>query len=92
MRRHSAHHDVIVMHSMVALGLSVGGYQAWPPIARQIGVHEAPLCIFLVLEILCSNTKVTFVLMFNAWCVFHVFGCALSAYHLSSRWVLVCLL
>ena len=87
LRRHRAPHDVIVMPSMVALGLSVGGYQAWPPIAEQIGFHEAPLCVFLLLEILCSSTKVT--LMLNAWCVFHVFGCA---YHLSSRWVLVCLL
>ena len=29
--------------------------------------------------------------MLSAWCVFNVFGCALSGYHLSSHWVRVCL-
>ena len=44
---------------------------------------------------LCSKYCVRaqlFVLTLCAWCVFHVFGCALSVYHLSSHWVRVCLL
>ena len=40
--------------------------------SQQIGVHEASLCVLLVLEILCSSTKLTFVLMLSAWCVFGV--------------------
>ena len=53
-------------------------------------LHKAPLCIFLVLEIMCSSTKLPFVLMLSAGCVFHVF-CALCVYHLSSHRVRVCL-
>ena len=41
---------------------------------------------------MCSSTKLTVVLTLCAWYVFHVFGCALSVYHLSSHWVRVCLL
>ena len=37
-------------------------------------------CVLLVLEIMCSSTKLTFVLTLCAWCVFHVFGCALCVY------------
>ena len=59
---------------------------------QQIVVHEAPLCVLLVLEILCSSPKSTLILMLSAWCVSHVLGCALSVYHLKSNWVLVCLL
>ena len=47
-------------------------------------------CVLLVVELLCSTTKLTFVLTLWAWCVFPVFGCALSVYHLSSHWVRVC--
>ena len=43
-----------------------------------------------VFKNLCSSTKLTFVLMLRTWCVFHVFDCALSVYHLSSHWVCVC--
>ena len=50
----------------------------------QIGVHGAPPCVLVVLEILCSSTKLTLVLMLSAWCVFHMFGCALPVYHLKS--------
>ena len=50
-------------------------------------VHEAPLRVILVLEILCSSTKNTSVLGLSTWCVFHVFGCALSVYHLRSQLV-----
>ena len=57
-----------------------------------IGVHDAPLCVLFVIEILCSGTKLTLVLKLSAWCVFHVLGCALSVYHLSSHWARVCLL
>ena len=39
--------------------------------SQQIDVHEVPLCVLLVLEILCC-----------AWCVFHVFDRALSGYQL----------
>ena len=57
--------------------------------AKQIGVHETPLCALLVLEILCPSTKLTFVLMLSAWWAFHVFGCDLSVYHLRSHvWIL----
>ena len=59
---------------------------------QQSGVHEAPLCVLLVPESLCSSTKLTFVLMLSVWCVFHMFGCALSVCHLLSHWVRVCLL
>ena len=59
---------------------------------QQIGVHEAPLCVLLALEIWCSSTKLTFVLTLSAWCVFHVFGCDLSLYRLSSHCIRVCLL
>ena len=59
--------------------------------AQQIDVHKASLCVLLVLEILCLSTKLTFVLTLCTWRVFHVFGCALSVYHLSSHWVRVCL-
>ena len=46
-------------------------------------------CVLFVLEILCSSTKLTFVLMLSTWCVFHVLGCALSVYHLRSHiWIL----
>ena len=64
----------------------------WPVTTQQIGFNEAPLCVLLVPEILCSSTKLTFALILSARCVFHVFGCALSVYHLSSHWVYVCLL
>ena len=47
-------------------------------VTQQIGIHKAPLCDLLVLKILCSSTKLTFVLMLSAWCVFNVFHCALS--------------
>ena len=60
--------------------------------SKQIGVHEASLCVLLVLEILRSSTKLPFLLTLCTWCVFHVFGCALSVYHLSAHWVHVCLL
>ena len=43
--------------------------------AQQIGVHKSPLCVELVLEILCSSTKLTSALMLGAWCVFHVLDC-----------------
>ena len=61
----------------------------WLSIAtQQIGVHEASLCVLLVLEILCSSTKLTFVLTLCAWCVFHVFGvlylCIILSSHLVS--------
>ena len=49
------------------------------------------MCL-LELEILCSSTKLTFVLMLSAWCVFHMSGCTLSVYYLRSHWVRVCLL
>ena len=49
-------------------------------------------CVSLGLEIVCSSTKLTFVSMLSAWCVFHVFGCASSVYDLSSHWVRVYLL
>ena len=62
-------------------------YQSNTP--RQVGVHEASLRVLLVLEILCSST---FALMLNAWCVFRLFGCALSVYHLRSYWLIVRLL
>ena len=40
--------------------------------SQQIGVHEESLYYVLpVLEILCSSTKLTFVLTLCAWCVFH---------------------
>ena len=52
---------------------------------------EASLCILFVLEILCLSTKITFGLTLCAWCVFHVFACGLSVYHLSSHWVRGCL-
>ena len=42
-------------------------------------------CVSLVLNILCSDTKLTFVLMLSPWCDFHVIGCALSVYHLKSH-------
>ena len=61
-------------------------------IDQQIDVHEVSLCVLLVFEILWSSTNLTFVLTLCAWCVFRVFGCALSVYHLSSHWVRVCLL
>ena len=61
------------------------------PITQQMGVHETPLCVLLELEILCSSTKLTFVLLLSACGVFHVFGFALSLYHMSSHWVRVCL-
>ena len=53
--------------------------------AQQTCVHEVPLCALLVREILCLGTKITFVLMLSTWCGFHVFGCALSVYHLRSH-------
>ena len=42
---------------------------------QQIGVHEASLCVLRVLEILCSSTKITFVLTLYAWCVWLFFIC-----------------
>ena len=57
-----------------------------------ISVHKVPLCVLVVLKMLCSSTKLTFVLMLSACCVFQVFGCSISVYHLSSHWVCVCLL
>ena len=44
-------------------------------VTQQIGVHEASLCVLPG-----SSTKLTSVLMLCAWCVFHVFSCALSVY------------
>ena len=41
-------------------------------ISQQISVHEAPLCVLLGLEMLYSSSKLTFVLMLSAWCVFRV--------------------
>ena len=38
--------------------------------------------LLLVLEILCSSTKLMFVLMLSALCIFHAYGCALSVYNL----------
>ena len=50
-------------------------------------------CVFNLCSKYCvSSTKLTVVLTLCTWCVFHVFGCALSVYHLSSHWVRVCLL
>ena len=58
-------------------------------ITQQIGVQEASLVCLLVLEILCSRQKLTFMLMLNTWCGFHVFGCTLSVYQLRSHiWIL----
>ena len=31
------------------------------------------------------SMKLTYVLMLSAWCVFHVFGCVKSVYHLRSH-------
>ena len=56
---------------------------------QQIGVHEASVCVSLVLEILCLN-KINFNVDVVRMVCFHVFGCALSVYHLSSHWVRVC--
>ena len=67
----------------------------WRPLWRhcnETGVHQTPLCVLLVLEILCSSTKLTFVLTLIAWFVFHVFDCSLSVQHLRSFWVRLCLL
>ena len=41
--------------------------------------------VLLALETLCSSTKLTSVFMLSAYCVFHVFGCALSVDHLRSQ-------
>ena len=41
----------------------------WKWITQQIGVYGALLCVLLVLEILCSITKPTCVLISRAWCV-----------------------
>ena len=54
-------------------------------VTQQIGVHEASLCVLLVLEILCSSTKLSFVLMLSTQCAFHAFDFALSVYHLRSH-------
>ena len=54
---------------------------------QEIGVHEASLCVLLVLEIVCFNTKIILALMLSAWCAFRVIVCVLSACHLSSHWV-----
>ena len=51
---------------------------------QQIGVLKAPLCVLLVLKMLCPSTKLTFVLMLSTWCVFHVFGCVLSEFTVGS--------
>ena len=54
---------------------------------EQIGVHETSLSVFLVLEILCSSTKLTFVLTL---CVFHVhgvFSMCLAVLYLCINWV-----
>ena len=60
---------------------------------QQIGVHEALLCVLLVLELLCCSTKLTFVLILITWCVFHVFGGSTSVcYRTYKYWVRVCLL
>ena len=40
--------------------------------SQQIGIHEVPPCVLLLLEILCASTKWTFVLMLSTWCVFRV--------------------
>ena len=63
--------------------------QLWHP--STLGFTDATVC-FTLLKILCSSTKSTFVLLLRAWCISHVFGCALSGYQLSSHWVSVCLL
>ena len=49
------------------------------------------LCEFYLCSKYCVRAQL-FVLTLWACCVFHVFGCALSVYHLSSHWVRVCLL
>ena len=58
-------------------------------ISQQISVHEAPLCVLLGLEMLYSSSKLTFVLMLSAWCVFRVW-LRLTVYHSRSYWVRVC--
>ena len=51
----------------------------WTAQTPQIGAQEVSLCILLVLKILGSNTKLIFVLMLSAWCVFHVCLCFICA-------------
>ena len=54
-------------------------------ISQRIGDHEASLCVLRVVEILCSSTKLIFVLILSTWYAFHVFDCTLSVYHLRSH-------
>ena len=73
----------------------VSGIHPWPvssprngPVTRKPSklAFTQSLCVLFVLEILGSSTKLTFVLTLCAWYLFHVSGCVLSVYHLSSHW------
>ena len=56
---------------------------------QQIGIHEISLCILLGLEILCSSKKIKSCVDVERM-VFHMFGIALSVYHLRSCGLSLC--
>ena len=52
--------------------------------SQQIGIRKASLC-FTWAQNIVFQCNITFLLMLSTSCVFHVFGCALFAYHLKSH-------